>query len=140
MEECVGTVHFLQSGKISGRHEKLVRMQFSQQHRCNTDHLLLEPDHPVLHQLGLDIEFALLSIDEDNYVNIPVCNYNMNAQYLDKGQMVGRLYPMTSPNSDSDEDSEGTSEVVEVRTLGTPKSDSDDNHWEKLCKVLRVSE
>ena len=96
-------------------------MQFSQQHRCNADHLLLEPDQSVLHQLGLDIEFALLSIDEDNCVNIPVCNYNMNAQYLDKGQMVGRLYPVTSPNSDSDEDSERTSEVVEVRTLGTTK-------------------
>ena len=140
MEECVGTVHFLQSSKIPGRHEKLVRMQFNQQHRCNADHLLLEPDQSVLHQLGLDIEFALLSIDEDNCVNIPVCNYNMNAQYLDKGQMVGRLYPVTSPNSDSDEDSEGTSEVAEVRALGTTKSDSDDNHWEKLCKVLRVSD
>ena len=31
--------------------------------------------------------------------------------------MEGRLYPVTSPNSNSDEDSEGTSEVVEVRTL-----------------------
>ena len=106
-EECVETLHFLQSSKIPGRHEKLVRMQFSQQHRCNADHLLLEPDQSVLHQLGLDVEFALLSIDEDNCVNVPVCNYNMNAQYLDKGQMVGRLYPVTSPNSDSDEDSQG---------------------------------
>ena len=43
----------------------------------------------------------------------------MNAQYLDKGQVVGRLYPVTSPHSDSDEDSECTSEleVVEVRTF-----------------------
>ena len=80
----------------------------------------------------------MLSSDEDNCVNVPVCNYNMNAQYLNKGQMVGRLYPVSSPNSGSDKDSEGTSEVAEVRTLGTTKSDSDDNHWEKLCKVLRV--
>ena len=43
-------------------------------------------------------------------------------------------------NSDSDEDSQGASEVVEVRTLDTTKNDSDDNHWEKLCKVLRVSD
>ena len=70
-----------------------MRVQFSQQHRCNANHLLLESDQSVLHQLGLDIVLALLSIDEDNCVNIPVCNYNMNAQYLDKGQMVGRLYP-----------------------------------------------
>ena len=54
--------------------------------------------------------------------------------------MVGRLYPVSSPNSGSDKDSEGASEVAEVRTLGTTKSDSDDNHWEKLCKVLRVSD
>ena len=27
-----------------------------------------------------------------------------------------------------------------MRTLGTTKSDSDDNHWEKLYKVLRVSD
>ena len=80
----------------------------------------------------------MLSSDEDNCVNVPVCNYNMNAQYLNKGQMVGRLYPVSSPNSGSDKDSEGTSEVAEVRALGTTKSDSDDNHWEKLCKVLRV--
>ena len=68
MEECIGTVYFLQSSKIHGRHEILVRMQFSQQHRRNADHLLFEPDQSVLHQLGLDIEFALLSIDEDNII------------------------------------------------------------------------
>ena len=27
-----------------------------------------------------------------------------------------------------------------MRTLSTTKSSSDDNHWEKLCKVLRVSD
>ena len=25
--------------------------------------------------------------------------------------------------------------IVEVRTLSATKSSSDDNHWEKLCKV-----
>ena len=50
------------------------------------------------------------------------------------------MYSVTLPNSVSNEVSEGTSEVVEVRTLSTTKNDSDDNHWEKLCKVLRVNE
>ena len=36
--------------------------------------------------------------------------------------------------------SEGTSEVVEVITLSTTKSSSDENHREKLCKVLRISD
>ena len=36
--------------------------------------------------------------------------------------------------------SEGTSEVVEVRTFSTTKNSSDENHWEKLCKVLRISD
>ena len=47
---------------------------------------------------------------------------------------------VTLPNPVSDEVSEGTSKVVEVRTLSTTKNDSDDNHWEKLCKVLRVND
>ena len=45
------------------------------------------------------------------------------------------LYLVTLPNYDSDEVSEGTLEVVEVRILSATNSD---NHWEKLCKVLRV--
>ena len=40
----------------------------------------------------------------------------------------------------SDEESEGTSEVVEVRTLSTTKNDYDDNHWDKLCTFESVPE
>ena len=69
---------------------------------CNADHLLMEPDQSILHQLGVDMESGLLNLDKDNCVNVPVCNYNMNAQHFSKGQMVGRLYPVTLTNSDSD--------------------------------------
>ena len=36
--------------------------------------------------------------------------------------------------------SDGTSEVFEVITLSTTKSSSDENHWERLHKVLRISD
>ena len=49
------------------------------------------------------------------------------------------VYSVALPNI-SDEVSERTSEVVEVRKLSTTKNDYDNNHWEKLCKVLRVNE
>ena len=48
------------------------------------------------------MESILLNLDKDSCVNLPVCNYNMNAQHLYKGQMVGRVYPVTLINSDSD--------------------------------------
>ena len=86
------------------------------------------------------MESALLNLDIDSCVNVPVCNYNMNAQPLSKRQMVGRLYQATLTNYDSDVVSEGTSEVVKVRTFSTTKSSSDENHWEKLHKVLRISD
>ena len=50
------------------------------------------------------------------------------------------MYSVTLPKSVSDEVSEGTSEVVEVRTLSTTKNDYDDNHWEKLCTFESVPE
>ena len=65
-------LYILQVTNTSGRHEKLVRMQFSQQHRCNADHLLLELDQSILHQLGLDMESALLSLNKDGCVKVPV--------------------------------------------------------------------
>ena len=48
------------------------------------------------------MESGLLNLDKDDCVIVPVCNYNMNAQHFSKGQMVGRLYPVTLTNSDSD--------------------------------------
>ena len=69
---------------------------------CNAHYLLLEPDQSILHQLGVDMESILLNIDKDSCVNVPVCNYNMNAQHFSKGQIVGRLYPVTLTNFDSD--------------------------------------
>ena len=86
------------------------------------------------------MESALLNLDIDSCVNVPVCNYNMNAQPLSKRQMVGRLYLVTLTNSDSDVVSDGTSEVFEVITLSTTKNSSDENHWERLHKVLRISD
>lgn len=58
-EECIGIVHFLQATRVPGRHERLMRMQFSQQHVCYADHLLLKSDHSILHQIGVNIESAL---------------------------------------------------------------------------------
>ena len=51
---------------------------------------------------------ALLSIDKDDCVNVPVSNNSMNAQYHSEGQILGKLYAVTLPNFDSDEVSEGT--------------------------------
>ena len=71
-KECAGTIHSLQATKIPERYEKLVKILFSQ-HRCNPDHLLLEPDQSVLHQLGLEMESALLSLDKDSCINVHTC-------------------------------------------------------------------
>ena len=46
------------------------------------------------------MESALLNFDKDSAVNVPVCNYNTNDQHLSKGQIIGRLYPVTLTNSD----------------------------------------
>ena len=54
---------------------QLVRMQFSKQHISNADHLLLEPDQLVLHQLyRIDVKSALLGNDKGDCFNVPVSN------------------------------------------------------------------
>lgn len=88
------TVHMLQAARLLGRHEKLVKLQFNQQDIVSTEYFLLEPDQSILHQLGLDMESALLNFDRDGCATVPVCNYNMGAKHLDKGQVVGKLYPV----------------------------------------------
>ena len=140
-EECA-TVHMLQAVRLPGRHEKLVKLKFNQQHTLSTaiEHLLLEPDQSVLHQFGLDIESALLNLDKDGCATVPVCNYNMDAKHLDKDQAVGKLYPVTLGRSESYEVSERTLELPEIRALNATESSLvDERHWEKLCHVLRVN-
>ena len=51
---------------------------------------------------------ALLGIDKNDCVNVPVSNYSMNVQYHSEGQILDKLYAVMLPNSDSDEVSEGT--------------------------------
>ena len=51
---------------------------------------------------------ALLGIDKNDCVNVPVSNYSMNVQYHSEGQILDKLYAVTLPNSDSDEVLEGT--------------------------------
>ena len=62
----------------------------------------------------------------------------VTAKHLDKGQLVGKFYPVTLESSGSDEVPEKS---AEVRALNATESNVvDENHWEKLCKVLRVSD
>ena len=51
---------------------------------------------------------ALLGIDKNDCVNVPVSKYSMNAQYHGEGEILDKLYAVTLPNSDSKEVSEGT--------------------------------
>ena len=51
---------------------------------------------------------ALLGIDKSDCVNVPVSNNSMNVQYHSEGQILGKLYAVTLPNSESDKVSEGT--------------------------------
>ena len=137
-EEEYATVHMLQAARLPGKHEKLVKLQFNKQDVVNTGDFLLESDQSTLHQLGLDMESTLLNFDKDGCATVPVCNYNMDPKHLDKGQVVGKLYPVTL---EGPEVSERTLEPANVRALNTTESSSDDeNHWEKLCKVLQVSD
>ena len=50
----------LQATRLPGRHEKLVKLQFDRQDIVSTEHLLLEPDQLILHQLGLDMQSTLI--------------------------------------------------------------------------------
>ena len=84
------------------------------------------------------MESTLLNFDKDGCAIVPVCNYNMDPKHFNKGQVVGKLYPVTL---EGPEVSEGTLESADVRALNATESSSDDeNHWEKLCKVLKVSD
>ena len=104
----------------------------------STGDFLLEHDQLTLHQLGLDMESTLLNFDQDGYAIVPVYNYSVDSKHLDKGQVVGKLYPVTL---EGPEVSEGTLEPADVRALNATVSSSDDeNHWEKLCKTLKVSD
>ena len=107
----------LQTARLPGRHEKLVKLQFDRQDIVSTEHLLLEPDQLILHQLGLDMQSTLLNLDKDGRATVPVCNYNMDAKHLDKGQLVGKLYPVTLESSGSDEVPEKTLKLAEVGAL-----------------------
>ena len=60
--------------------------------------------------------------------------------YVDKGQLIRKLYPVTLESSGSDKVPEIILKLAEVRALNITKSNLvDESHWEKLCKVLRVS-
>ena len=84
------------------------------------------------------MESTLLIFDKYGCAIIPVCNYSMDPKHLDKGQVVGKLYPVTL---EGPEVSEGSLEPADVRALNATESSSDDeNHWEKLCKILKVSD
>ena len=114
-----------------------MKLQFNQQDIVSTEHFLLEPDQAILHQLGLDMESTLLNFDKDGCATVPVCNYNMDPKHLDKGEVVGKLYPVTL---ESPEVSVGALES-DVRALNAAESSSvDENHWGKLCKILKVSD
>ena len=87
------------------------------------------------------MQSTLLNLDKDGYATVPVCNYNMDPKHLDKGQLVGKLYPVTLESSESDKVPEKTLKLAEVRALNATESNLvDESHWEKLCKVLRVSD
>ena len=61
--------------------------------------------------------------------------------YVDKGQLICKLYPVTLESSGSDKVPEIILKPAEVRALDITKSNLvDESHWEKLCKVLRVSD
>ena len=83
------------------------------------------------------MQSTLLNFDKDGCAIVPVCNYNMDPKRLDKGQVVGKLYPVTL---EGPEVSERTLEPADVRALNATESSSDnENHWEKLCKGLKVT-
>ena len=138
-EDCVATVHLLQAVRLPGRHEKLVKLQINQQQECDAEHLLLKPDQQILCQLGLDMESMLiLNGDKHDCTTVPVLNFNMDAKHLDKGQAVGKLYPVTLEGSELDESSDKPAEVRALDT--TDASPVDKSHWDKLCQVLRVTD
>ena len=61
----------------------------------------------------------------------------MDAKHLDKGQVAGKLYPVTLEGFESDE---SLDKPAEVRALDTIEaSPVDKSHWDKLCQVLRVT-
>ena len=79
-------------------------MQFSKQHKSNADHLLLEPDQLVLHQLYRNrYKVSFAGYWQDDCVNVPVSNYSMKAQYHSEVEILAKLCAVTLPNSDSDE-------------------------------------
>ena len=80
-EDCVATIHMLQAVRLSGRHEKLVKLKINQQQEFDVEHLLLEPDQQILCQLGLDMEFLLLNGDKNDFTTVPLLNYNMDAKH-----------------------------------------------------------
>ena len=113
-----------------------MKLQINQQQECDAEHLLLEPDQQILCQFGLDMESMLiLNGDKHDCTTVPVLNFNMDAKHLDKGQIVGKLYPVTLEGSELDES------LAEVRALDTiDASPVDKSHWDKLCQVLRVTD
>jgi len=141
VEESAITVCLLQATRLPGRHEKLLKLQVGQQYVGNDSHMLLEPDHLSLKQLGLEMESALLKLDKNGCAVLPVGNYSTEVKHLDKGQVVGRLCPVTLASSEADQASKGTQGSVEVRVLdATVASRLDEDHWNQLCKVLRVGD
>ena len=84
------------------------------------------------------MESLLLNGDKNDCTTVCLLNYNMDAKHLVKGQVVGKLYPVTLEGFESDKSSD---EPAEVRALDTiDASPVDKSHWDKLCQVLRVTD
>ena len=83
------------------------------------------------------MESLLLNGDKNDCTTVPLLDYNMDAKHLVKGQVVGKLYPVTLKGFESDE---SLDEPAEVRALDTiDASPIDKSHWDKLYQVLRVT-
>ena len=129
----------LQAVRLPGRHEKLVKSQINQQQECDAEHLLLKPDQQILCQLGLDMELMLiLNSDKHDCTTVPVLNFNMDAKHLDKGQVVGKLYPVNLEGFKLDESSDKPAEVRALDTIDV--SPVDKSHWDKLSQFLIVTD
>ena len=80
----------------------------------------------------------ILNGDKHDCTTVPLLNFNMDAKHLDKGQVVGKLYPVTLEDFDLDESSDNPAEVRTFDIIDA--SPVDKSHWDKLCQVLRVTD
>ena len=125
------SVSLIQTIRIPGRMGQFVQATVKGSYPEDTA-LMFEPNPTLLSSQGLSSHDAVLKVDDDGKVLIPLMNYSPSPTDLEEGAALGSLAPVQLDDSDSPPLATSASSCLAVQAQGKAEK------WEQLRPLLEL--